>query len=163
MERFSAGVSTGSGYPGVNKYSTPNPSQANLQTGALSWDPVADAWAIRQTWNLNIQRQLPFKMLLDVGYVGRRARAGSQRAESSQPIAGERSVLGSSLTSTVNSQRLFHESAGAGRTLSIRNAWTAGTALQTLSQFPQVLTVNYWRLGRAAGLSTLPRIAGTAQ
>ncbi len=137
------------GYPGVNKYSTPNPSQANLQGGALSWDPDSGRLGYTQTWNLNIQRQLPFKMLLDVGYVGTKGtglEANGLRVVNQLPASDL--VLGSLLTSTVNSQAAIPARALA---LGARYPFAApGQSVplwQTLSQFPQVLnggTIGGW-------------------
>jgi len=38
--------------------------------GIVSYDPNAGKNGYAQQWNLNIQRELPSQMVLDVGYVG---------------------------------------------------------------------------------------------
>jgi hypothetical protein len=129
------------GYPGVSKYSTPNPSQANIQGGGLSWDPDSGRLGYTQTWNLNIQRQLPFRMLLDVGYVGTKGtglEANGLRVVNQLPASSL--VLGSLLTSTVTSQAAIPESAAAlGARYPFSTPGQSVPLWQTLTPFPQVL------------------------
>src|ERR1035438_3648782 len=63
------------GYPGVTTLTSPNPSQADSKSGPLSWVPNGGRLGYNQSWNLNLQRELPFGLLADVGYVGTKASA----------------------------------------------------------------------------------------
>ncbi len=36
----------------------------------MSWDPDGGRVGYTQQWNLNIQRELPGNMVLDIGYIG---------------------------------------------------------------------------------------------
>ena len=58
------------GYPGVYSYTTPDPSQADRKSGALYWPSGGGRFGYTQSWNFNIQRELPFRMVLDAGYIG---------------------------------------------------------------------------------------------
>lgn len=60
-------------YPGVIRNLPQNASLANGSPGVwgiVSYDPNAGKNGYTQQWNLNVQRELPFQMVLDLGYVG---------------------------------------------------------------------------------------------
>ena len=137
------------GYPGVATFTTPNPSQADNKSGALYWPSNAGRLGYTQSWNFNIQRDLPFSMVLDAGYVGTKGTAlmanGLGVLNQLPPSA---LVLGSLLTSTVTSQAALPASAVA---LGARYPFGAtGKSIpvwQTLTPFPQLLngaTVGAW-------------------
>ena len=137
------------GYPGVATYTTPNPSQADNKSGALYWPSNSGRLGYTQSWNFNIQRDLPFSMVLDAGYVGTKGTAlmanGLGVLNQLPPSA---LVLGSLLTSTVTSQAALPASAVA---LGARYPFgTTGKSIpvwQTLTPFPQLLngaTVGAW-------------------
>src|SRR5262249_10396152 len=63
----------GAPYPGVTRNLPKNTSLASGSPGVwgiVSYDPNAGKNGYVQQWNFNIQRELPFNMLLDIGYVG---------------------------------------------------------------------------------------------
>ena len=137
------------GYPGVNSYTTPNPSQADSKSGALYWNPDGGRLGYTQSWNVNVQRELPYKLIVDAGYVGTKGTAllanglGLQNQLSPNALA-----LGSLLTSSVTSQ-----SAIPGAALAMGARYPFGTTgqsvqlWQTLVPFPQVLnggTIGAW-------------------
>ncbi|MBI4876859.1 MAG: carboxypeptidase regulatory-like domain-containing protein [Acidobacteria bacterium] len=50
-----------------------NPSYADTVGGATMLDPRYLTMPYVQQWNLNVQKQLPWKILLDVGYIGNKS------------------------------------------------------------------------------------------
>lgn len=145
------------GYPGVNGYTTPNPSQADNKSGAVSWYPNAGRLGYTQSWNFNFEREFPYRLLLDVGYLGTKGTAleanGLGVLNQLPPSA---LALGSVLNSTVTSQAALPAAAVAlgarypyGTTVRSVAVW------QTLTPFPQLLngsTVSAW--GAPLGFST---------
>jgi hypothetical protein len=137
------------GYPGVNNYITPNPSQADGKSGALSWAPNGGRLGYTQSWNFNIQRELPFKTILDLGYIGTKGTAleanGLGVLNQLPPSA---LALGSVLNSTVTSQAALPPSAAAmGARYPYGTTGQAVAVWQTLLPFPQLLngsTVAGW-------------------
>jgi hypothetical protein len=137
------------GYPGSPLYTTPNPSQADNKSGALYWPSNAGRLGYTQSWNFNLQRELPFHMVADAGYIGTKGTAlmanGLGVLNQLPPSA---LGLGSLLTSTVTSQAALPASAVA---LGARYPFGAiGKSIpvwQTLTPFPQLLngaTVGAW-------------------
>jgi Carboxypeptidase regulatory-like domain/TonB dependent receptor len=138
-----------SGYPGAYAYTTPNPSQANGKSGALYWYPNGGRLGYTQSWNFNIQRELPYGMVVDAGYIGTKGtalEANGLGLQNQLPPAAL--ALGSQLTATVTSQAGLPAGAVAlgarypyGSTLQPVAIW------QTLTPFPQLLngsTVAAW-------------------
>ncbi len=41
----------------------------------MSWDPDGGRVGYTQQWNFNIQRELPGRMVLDIGYIGTKSTA----------------------------------------------------------------------------------------
>ncbi len=131
-----------SGYPGVSTFTTPDPSQANRKSGALYWSPDAGRLGYTQSWNFNIQRELPFKMVLDAGYIGTKGTAlmanGLGLLNQLSPNA---LVLGSLLTSNVTSQAALPAAAVAlGARYPFGATGQSVPIWQTLLPFPQLLT-----------------------
>ncbi len=138
-----------SGYPGVNQYISPNPSQADGKSGALYWAPNGGRLGYTQSWNFNLQRELPFHMLLDAGYVGTKGTAleanGLGLLNQLPPSA---LALGSALNGTVTSQAGLPAAAVAmGARYPYGTTGQAVAVWQTLTPFPQLLngsTVASW-------------------
>ena len=137
------------GYPGVSVATTPNRSQADNKNGALYWNPNGGRLGYTNSWNLNIQRQLPYRIMVDAGYIGTK---GSALLANGLGLLNQLPVsdlsLGSLLTTSVNSQAAIPASASA---LGARYPYgTTGQAVQlwqTLTPFPQLLngsTVAAW-------------------
>jgi hypothetical protein len=137
------------GYPGVNSYTTPNPSQANSKSGALYWNPDGGRLGYTQSWNFNVQRELPFKLILDAGYIGTKGTGllanglGLQNQLSPSALS-----LGSLLTSSVTSQAGIPSAALAmGARYPFGATGQSVQLWQTLVPFPQVLnggTIGAW-------------------
>ncbi len=128
-----------SGYPGVTTLTTPNPSQADTKSGALSWVPNGGRVGYTQSWNFNIQRELPFGILLDVGYVGTKGtalEANSLGVLNQLPPSAL--ALGSILANTVTSQAAIPAAAQAvGAIYPYGNTGRSVGVWQTLLPFPQ--------------------------
>ena len=129
------------GYPGVYNYVTPNPSQADGKSGALYWYPNGGRLGYTQSWNFNIQRELPFHMVLDAGYVGTKGtalEANGLGIQNQLPPAAL--ALGSALNGTVTSQAALPASAVAMGARYPYGATGQSVAVwQTLTPFPQLL------------------------
>ena len=155
-----------SGYPGVSTFTTPDPSQANRKSGALYWSPDSGRLGYTQSWNFNIQRELPFKMVLDAGYIGTKGTAlmanGLGLLNQLSPNA---LVLGSLLTSNVTSQAALPAAAVAmGARYPFGATGQSVPIWQTLLPFPQLLTGSHRRrLELTAGLLELPCSAGAIE
>jgi hypothetical protein len=128
-----------SGYPGATTYTTPNPSQADTKSGPLYWYPNGGRVGYTQQWNLNFQRELPFQILLDAGYLGTKGTALEANAlgvlNQLRPSA---LALGSLLNNTVTSQAAIPAAAVAQG--AIYPYGTSGRSVgvwQTLLPFPQ--------------------------
>jgi hypothetical protein len=137
------------GYPGVSTYTTPNPSQADSKSGAIYWYPNGGRLGYTQSWNFNVQRELPYKMVLDVGYVGTKGtalEANGLGIQNQLPPAAL--ALGSVLNGTVTSQAALPASAVAlGARYPFGNTGQSVAVWQTLTPFPQLLngsTVSAW-------------------
>jgi Carboxypeptidase regulatory-like domain/TonB dependent receptor len=137
------------GYPGVNIYSTQNPSQADSKSGAIYWYPNGGRLGYTQSWNFNIQRELPFSMVLDVGYLGTKGTALENNGFGIQnQLPPAALALGSALNGTVTSQAGLSAAAVAlGARYPFGNTGQSVPVWQTLTPFPQLLngsTVGGW-------------------
>jgi hypothetical protein len=146
---FAPAFNWDSGYPGVNVYTTPNPSQANHQSGALYWYPNGGRLGYTQSWNFNIQRELPYRMVLDAGYVGTKGTALEANGLGLQnQLPPSALALGSVLNGTVTSQAALPAAAAAmGARYPFGNSGRSVAVWQTLTPFPQLLngsTVAGW-------------------
>ncbi len=137
------------GYPGVSVVTTPNRSQADSKSGALYWNPNGGRLGYTQSWNLNIQRELPHRMVVDAGYIGTK---GSALLANGLGLLNQLPVndlsLGSLLTTSVNSQAAIPANAAAmGARYPFGSSGQAVQLWQTLTPFPQLLngsTVAAW-------------------
>jgi hypothetical protein len=129
------------GYPGVYTYTTPNPSQADGKSGALYWYPNGGRLGYTQSWNFNIQRELPFRMVLDAGYVGTKGTALDATGPGVQnQLPPSALALGSVLNGTVTSQAALPAAAVAmGARYPYGNTGQSVAVWQTLTPFPQLL------------------------
>ncbi len=137
------------GYPGVSVVTTPNRSQADTKSGPLYWNPNGGRMGYTQSWNLNLQRELPYRMVLDAGYVGTKGSAILANGLGLlNPLPVSDLVLGSLLTTSVNSQSAIPASAAAlGAKYPYGTTGQAVQLWQTLTPFPQLLngqTVAAW-------------------
>lgn len=137
------------GYPGRPVYRTPDPSQANNQSGALYWYPNGGRLGYTQSWNFNVQRELPFHLLLDAGYVGSKGTALEANGLGIQnQLPPSALALGSVLNGTVTSQAGLPASAVAmGARYPFGSTGKSVAVWQTLTPFPQLLnggTVGSW-------------------
>jgi hypothetical protein len=137
------------GYPGAPVYRSPNPSQADGQSGALYWYPNGGRLGYTQSWNFNLQRELPFHLVLDAGYVGSKGtalEANGLGIQNQLPPAAL--ALGSVLNGTVNSQSALPAAAVAmGARYPFGSTGQSVAVWQTLTPFPQLLngsTVAGW-------------------
>jgi hypothetical protein len=133
----------------VNVYTTPNPSQADHQSGALYWYPNGGRLGYTQSWNFNIQRELPYRMVLDAGYVGTKGTALEANGLGLQnQLPPSALALGSVLNGTVTSQAALPAAAAAmGARYPFGNSGRSVAVWQTLTPFPQLLngsTVAGW-------------------
>ena len=146
---FAPAFNWDNGYPGVNNYITPNPSQADNKSGAVSWASNGGRLGYTQSWNFNFERELPYRLLLDVGYLGTKGTAleanGLGILNQLPPSA---LALGSVLNSTVTSQAALPASAVAlGARYPYGSTKRTVAVLQTLTPFPQLLngsTISAW-------------------
>jgi hypothetical protein len=58
------------GYTGVVRQAERDPSMAAYLWGPVGWDPDGGRVGYTQQWNFNTQRELPFNMVFDIGYIG---------------------------------------------------------------------------------------------
>lgn len=139
------------GYPGQPVYRSPNPSQADGQSGALYWYPNGGRLGYTQSWNFNIQRELPGHLVVDAGYVGTKGtalEANGLGIQNQLPPAAL--ALGSVLNGTVTSQAALPAAAVAlGARYPFTTPGTAVAVWQTLTPYPQLLngtTVGGWNV-----------------
>jgi hypothetical protein len=134
-------------YPGVVQNL---PQNASLATGSpgvwgiVSYDPDAGKNGYVQQWNFNIQRELPFQMVLDIGYVGSKG-TGIQANElrALNQLDPKYLVLGDALGTVVANQAQIPASvAAAGGRYPFGNSGLAIPSYQTLLPYPQVLAWN---------------------
>ena len=128
------------GYPGVTTLTSPNPSQADSKSGPLSWVPNGGRLGYNQSWNLNVQRELPFGLLADVGYVGTKASALEANALGLlNQLPPSALALGSTLSNTVTSQAAIPAAAQAmGARYPYGSTGQSVAIWQTLLPFPQL-------------------------
>jgi len=91
------------GYNGVVKTAALDPSMAYSIWGPVSWDPDGGRVGYTQQWNLNIQRELPGNMVLDLGYIGTKStglQANEMRKMNQIPTAAL--ALGDTLGQWIN-------------------------------------------------------------
>jgi hypothetical protein len=131
------------GYNGVVKSATLNPSLAHDLWGPVSWDPDGGRVGYTQQWNLNIQRELPANMVLDIGYVGTKSTGLlSNEMRKMNQIPYKALALGDTLGNWINSDASIPAAAKAlGARYPYGNSGEYIPMYQTLMPYP---TVIYW-------------------
>jgi len=134
-------------YPGVIR---PLPQNASLASGSpgvwgiVSYDPNAGKNGYTQQWNLNVQRELPFQMVMDIGYVGSKS-TGIQANELRRlnQLDPKYLGLGDALGAGVTSQSEVPPAvAAAGGRYPFGSAGIWIPAYQTLLPYPQMMAWN---------------------
>jgi hypothetical protein len=134
-------------YPGTTRNLPQNASLAGGSPGVwgiVSYDPNAGKNGYTQQWNLNIQRELPFQIVLDAGYVGSKS-TGIQANEMRRlnQLDPKFLGLGDALGVGVGSQAEVPASvAAAGGRYPFGDAGIWIPAYQTLLPFPQMMAWN---------------------
>ena len=150
-------VASSNGYDAAWNWATPytgivrdlprSPSLANGSPGVwgiVSYDPNAGKNGYTQQWNLNVQRELPFQMVLDIGYVGSKS-TGIQANELRRlnQLDPKYLPLGDALGAGVTSQAEIPASiAAAGGRYPFGGAGIWIPAYQTLLPYPQMMAWN---------------------
>ena len=134
-------------YPGVVQNLPQNASLASGSPGVwgiVSYDPDAGKNGYVQQWNFNVQRELPFQTVLDVGYVGSKS-TGIQANElrALNQLNPKFLALGDALGATVTNQGEVPASvAAAGGRYPFGNSGIPVSAYQTLLPYPQMMPWN---------------------
>ena len=134
-------------YPGVTRNLPQNASLASGLPGVwgiVSYDPNAGKNGYTQQWNLNVQRELPFGIFFDAGYVGSKS-TGIQANELRHlnQLDPKYLGLGDALGVVVGGQADVPASvAAAGGRYPFGNTGIPIPAYQTLLPYPQVLFYN---------------------
>src|SRR5467141_1226430 len=134
-------------YPGVVRDLPQNASLASGSPGVwgiVSYDPNAGKNAYVQQWNLNIQRELPFGVVFDIGYVGSKSTAiQANELRRLNQLDPKFLVLGDALGSVVTGQADIPASvAAAGGRYPSGNTGIQIPAYETLLPYPQMLAWN---------------------
>ena len=134
-------------YPGAVRNLPRNASLASGSPGVwgiVSYDPDAGKNGYVQQWNLNIQRELPFQLVFDVGYVGSKSTAiQANDLRRLNQLDPKYLVLGDALGAGVTSQAEVPASvAAAGGRYPFGNAGIWVPAYQTLLPYPQMMAWN---------------------
>jgi len=134
-------------YPGVVQNLPQNASLASGSPGVwgiVSYDPNAGKNGYVQQWNLNVQRELPFQMVLDIGYVGSKSTAIQDNdLRHLNQLDSKYLALGDALGVGVTSQAEVPAaiSAASGK-YPFGNAGIWIPAYQMLLPYPQVMAWN---------------------
>jgi len=134
-------------YSGVVRDLPRDPSLANGSPGVwgiVSYDPNAGKNGYTQQWNFNVQRELPFQLVLDIGYVGSKS-TGIQANELRRlnQLDPKYLALGDALGTGVTSQAEVPAAiAVVGGRYPFGNAGIWIPAYQTLLPYPQMMVWN---------------------
>ena len=134
-------------YPGVVRDLPQNASLASGSPGVwgiVSYDPDAGKNGYVQQWNFNIQRELPYQMILDIGYVGSKS-TGIQANDLRRlnQLDPKYLALGDALGAGVTSQSEVPASvAAAGGRYPFGTSGVWVPAYQTLLPYPQIMAWN---------------------
>ncbi|HYR41383.1 MAG TPA: TonB-dependent receptor [Terriglobia bacterium] len=134
-------------YPGVMRDLPKNASLASGSPGVwgiVSYDPNAGKNGYVQQWNFNIQRELPFGIVFDIGYIGSKS-TGIQANELRRlnQLDPKFLVLGDALGTVVTKQADIPASViAAGGRYPFGSASIPIPAYQTLLPYPQMMTWN---------------------
>ena len=131
------------GYNGVVKTAALDPSAAYSIWGPVSWDPNGGRVGYTQQWNVNIQRELPGSMVLDLGYIGTKSTAlQANELRKMNQIPTSALKLGDTLGQWINNDASIPAAAKAlGARYPYGNQGDWLPMWQTLTPYP---TVIYW-------------------
>jgi hypothetical protein len=143
---YTAAFNWSNPYPGVTRPISPDPSLSTPPTnawGPVSWDPDAGRVGNTQQWNFNIQQELPWQIVFDIGYVGSKS-TGTQANELRQinQLDPKFLALGEDLNVWVtNDAQLPASVRAAGGRYPYGNLGESIPSWQTLTPFPHLI---YW-------------------
>jgi hypothetical protein len=124
------------GFP-ASDISLPNTDPSLNNGGTVTWiNSHSNRPALMNTWTLDIQRELPFNMLLDAAYVGSRTTGLTTGLENINQVNPKYLSLGNLLLADVNSP----EAAAAG--IRVPYPGFQGSVAQALRPFPQYNSIN---------------------
>jgi hypothetical protein len=131
------------GYNGVVKGASLDPSAAASIWGPVSWDPNGGRVGYTQQWNFNIQRELPGNMVFDIGYLGTKSTSlQANELRKMNQIPTQALALGDTLGQWINNDASIPAAARAlGAKYPYGNDGTYIPMWQTLTPYP---TVIYW-------------------
>ncbi|HWR50911.1 MAG TPA: TonB-dependent receptor [Bryobacteraceae bacterium] len=134
-------------YPGTVRALPQNASLAGGNPGVwgiVSWDPDAGKNGYVQQWNFNIQRELPYEIVFDIGYVGSKGTAiQANELRRLNQLDPKYLVLGNALNAGVTKQSELPASiVAAGGKYPFGNAGIWMNAYQALLPFPHVMSWN---------------------
>jgi hypothetical protein len=134
-------------YPGIVRDLPQNASLASGSPGVwgiVSYDPNAAKNAYVQQWNFNIQRELPFGLVFDIGYVGSKSTAiQANELRRLNQLDPKFLVLGDALGTVVTSPADIPPSvAAAGGRYPFGSTGIQIPAYQTLLPYPQMMAWN---------------------
>jgi hypothetical protein len=144
---YEAAWNWASPYHGVTRNLAQNASLANGSPGVwgiVSYDPNAAKNGYTQQWNFNVQRELPFGIVFDAGYVGSKS-TGIQANELRRlnQLDPKYLALGDALGAGVTSQAEIPASiAAAGGRYPFGDEGIWIPAYQTLLPYPQMMAWN---------------------
>jgi len=134
-------------YPGIVRDLPRNASLASGSPGVfgiVSYDPNAGKNGYVQQWNLNIERELAFGIVVDIGYLGSKSTAiQANELRRLNQLDPKFLVLGDALGTVVSNQAEIPASvAAAGGRYPFGSTGIRIPAFQTLLPYPQVLSGN---------------------
>ncbi len=134
-------------YPGVVRDLPQNASLANGSPGVwgiVSYDPNSGKNGYTQQWNFNLQRELGYQIVLDVGYVGSKSTAiQANELRRLDQLDPKYLALGDALGAGVTSQAEIPAAvAAAGGRYPFGDAGIWVPAYQTLLPYPQMMAWN---------------------
>lgn len=132
-----------SGYKGTVVQAKMDPSLARYLWGPVAWDPDGGRVGYSQQWNISFQRELPWNMVAELGYVGTKStglQANEMRQMNQLPYSAL--ALGDTLNVWINNQNDIPASAKAmGARYPYKNEGEWIPTWATLVPYP---TVIYW-------------------
>jgi hypothetical protein len=144
---YQAAYNWSNAYPGVVRNLPQNASLAAGDPGVwgiVSWDPDAGKNGYVQQWNFNIQRELPYDMVFDIGYVGSKGTAlQANELRNLNQLDPKYLALGDDLNVGVMSQSDMPASiVAAGGRYPYGNANIWMFAYQSLLPYPHIMSWN---------------------
>lgn len=131
------------GYSGTVVQAKKDPSMARYLWGPVAWDPDGGRVGYSQQWNISFQRELPWSMVFEAGYVGTKStglQANELRQANQLPYSAL--ALGDTLNVWINNQNDIPAAAKAmGAVYPYKNEGEWIPTWATLTPYP---TVIYW-------------------